>query len=81
MFSDISVLAHFYKKRNDYLLYVNLLLHMQKISSILSSKPKQTFQQEQTYQVNKKRTLPHVQPKTRIFLQNVLIFFTTAGIR
>ena len=29
----------------------------------------------------KKRTLPHVQPKTRIFLQNVLIFFTTAGIR
>jgi len=47
-------LAHFYKKRNDYLLYVNLLLHMQKISSILSSKPKQTFQQEQTYQVNKK---------------------------
>lgn len=26
MFSDISVLAHFYKKRNDYLLYVNLLL-------------------------------------------------------
>lgn len=26
MFSDISDLAHFYKKRNDYLLYVNLLL-------------------------------------------------------